>query len=231
MTQALCFRCGQVKFGTLCRCAACGAGPTDSIEFDILFTDHYLLVTTLRRFGAFVRELIAASPSSDTAFWAFVRFLSERHPSIASSLPVELGTVVQDLAASTPDDLKAPVAELLRRVEVPTIVVQHRGEAPVSQQTSLRLRALGQCVVGLSGCGILLALAAEGGAAAGLAGLASLVPGAWGLAGLLALVTGRPFSETAMWWDGLKGWQRGVYGMGVVLTGLLLMWVVARLVA
>ncbi len=49
------------------------------------------------------------------------------------------------------------------------------------------------------------------------------VPGGFALAGLLQAITGAPFSELANRWDALKGWQRGLIGVGVFALGLLLL--------
>jgi hypothetical protein len=43
------------------------------------------------------------------------------------------------------------------------------------------------------------------------------LPGAYGAAGLLELITGIPFAQLAGKWDELKGWQRGIIGILVVI--------------
>jgi len=55
------------------------------------------------------------------------------------------------------------------------------------------------------------------------------LPGAYGGAGLLEMTTGVPFTQLAKNWDDLKGWQRGVMGvlvvvlcLGVLIGGLAL---------
>lgn len=50
-----------------------------------------------------------------------------------------------------------------------------------------------------------------------------LLPVAWFLAGVLQLVTGVPFETLSNKWDNLAGWQRGLLGIGVFLTGLFLL--------
>jgi hypothetical protein len=42
-------------------------------------------------------------------------------------------------------------------------------------------------------------------------------PVAIGLVGLLEVAMNRPFSEMEEWWDDLKGWQRGILGVLVVI--------------
>ena len=48
-------------------------------------------------------------------------------------------------------------------------------------------------------------------------------PAAIGLVGLLEVLMNRPFSEMEDWWNGLRGWQRGVLGMLVVILAFVLM--------
>ena len=62
------------------------------------------------------------------------------------------------------------------------------------------------------------------------AGILLAIPGAFGLAGLLELVTGKKFSEISAWWDGLKGWQRGVYGTAAFLVIAFIVIVVVTIV-
>jgi len=39
MSLALCFNCGNVKFGALCECDKCGIASTGDMDLDILFSD------------------------------------------------------------------------------------------------------------------------------------------------------------------------------------------------
>jgi uncharacterized membrane protein YagU involved in acid resistance len=49
-----------------------------------------------------------------------------------------------------------------------------------------------------------------------------LVPGGFALAGLVQAVSGVPFAQLSDKWNSLKGWQRGVYGVGIfVLSGVV----------
>ncbi|OYU44978.1 MAG: hypothetical protein CFE44_10000 [Burkholderiales bacterium PBB4] len=49
------------------------------------------------------------------------------------------------------------------------------------------------------------------------------LPGAFALAGLIELVTGSEFQKLSGAWDGLKSWQRGIFGIVVVLLSFSLM--------
>ncbi len=49
-----------------------------------------------------------------------------------------------------------------------------------------------------------------------LMGLAA--PVAIGLVGFLEVLMNRPFSEMEAWWNSLKGWQRGLLGLLVVIV-------------
>ena len=44
------------------------------------------------------------------------------------------------------------------------------------------------------------------------------IPAGFALSGAIQLTTGIPFSELAGRWDSLKGWQRGVLGMSILLA-------------
>lgn len=46
-------------------------------------------------------------------------------------------------------------------------------------------------------------------------------PVAIGLVGLLEIIVNRPFSEMEEWWNNLKGWQRGVLGLLVVIVAFV----------
>ena len=46
------------------------------------------------------------------------------------------------------------------------------------------------------------------------------LPGVLSLVGVLHLVTGKQFSEFETYWMSLRGWHRGVFGVGVVLISL-----------
>ena len=52
---------------------------------------------------------------------------------------------------------------------------------------------------------------------------AMAMPAAWGLGGLLEFIMNRPFSEMEIWWGSLKGWQRGILGLFVVILSFVLM--------
>ena len=47
-------------------------------------------------------------------------------------------------------------------------------------------------------------------------------PIAWGLVGFLEVLMNRPFSEMESWWNSLKGWQRGLIGLIVVVIAFAL---------
>jgi hypothetical protein len=48
-------------------------------------------------------------------------------------------------------------------------------------------------------------------------------PVAIGLVGLLEVLMNRPFSEMEEWWNALKGWQRGILGLMVVILAFALL--------
>ena len=58
MTQAVCFRCGVIKFGAFVPCSDCGAMPEneDDLALSLAMTDHYFDMPTLKKMGESIRE-------------------------------------------------------------------------------------------------------------------------------------------------------------------------------
>jgi hypothetical protein len=52
-------------------------------------------------------------------------------------------------------------------------------------------------------------------------GIGWFVPAGFMLAGLVQVVSGVPFSQLAARWDSLRGWQRGVLGVLIVILAFL----------
>jgi hypothetical protein len=80
MTTALCFNCGETKFGAWCPCGKCGVDTCGNRELDILFSDHRMTVTTLEKFGGLIRQLARVTSDPGVRFWAFISYVSQ-HPS------------------------------------------------------------------------------------------------------------------------------------------------------
>ena len=57
------------------------------------------------------------------------------------------------------------------------------------------------------------------------------LPGAFAAVGFIEFVTGTSFSKFAFAWNGLKGWQRGVFGVGFLLVGTVVVIAVICLIA
>lgn len=112
MTTALCFHCGETKFGALCPCAKCGFKGTGDIGLDICFSDHSISVKSLEELGGLIKRLQAADPTvgDDVRFWAFITYVSA-HPS-------EL------LKATPPAEIANEVERLLRLADLPQIDVE-----------------------------------------------------------------------------------------------------------
>ncbi len=57
MTQALCFRCGDIKHGAFGRCDSCDAQPStdDELMVSLAFSDHYFDSLALRQLGQDVK--------------------------------------------------------------------------------------------------------------------------------------------------------------------------------
>lgn len=58
MTQAVCWKCGSIKFGAFCPCPECGATPEteDDLVISLAMTDHYFDIETLRQFGQSIEQ-------------------------------------------------------------------------------------------------------------------------------------------------------------------------------
>ena len=112
--MALCFGCGEIKFGAICPCPKCQVKSSGDMGLDIAFSDHHLDVETLKEFGGVIRAIQSGGGDPSTRFWAFIHFVSEQHPSI---LKVDLKP-----------EMKVKVAEALRGVTLPPVTVR---ESPI----------------------------------------------------------------------------------------------------
>jgi hypothetical protein len=122
MTMALCFNCGETKFGALCPCPACQVSSTGNAGLDIAFTDHYYAVKTLEEFGAVIRKIQTLTEDKGRRFWTFIHYVSENHPSI---LKVDLEPAA-----------KAGVMETLRGVVLPSVTLRPSRSAKMSDPKS-----------------------------------------------------------------------------------------------
>jgi ribosomal protein L37AE/L43A len=57
------------------------------------------------------------------------------------------------------------------------------------------------------------------------AGLLFSVPGVIAMIGLFELASGAPIDTAMEWWDGLRGWQRGLYGIAAIIAVFFLIMV------
>lgn len=110
MTDALCFRCGNIKFWALCGCPECGVEISGPAEFAIVFSDHHMSRTSLEKFGDSIKLLHSHRDNEDVCFWAFIQFISDKHPSY--------------LSARVPESIGVEVESLLAKVEHPHIEIE-----------------------------------------------------------------------------------------------------------
>lgn len=110
MTMALCFYCGEVKFGAICPCPKCGNKSTGDMSLDIAFSDHHLKVDTLKEFGEVVRTIQAVDGDPRLKFWAFIEYVSQHHPTI---LHVDLKP-----------EVKADIEQLMDGIVLPEVTVR-----------------------------------------------------------------------------------------------------------
>jgi len=66
MTQAVCFKCGEIKWGAFNHCDKCGARPRsdDELMLSLAFTDHYFDLEKLQRIG---RDIEMGNPPHPTS--------------------------------------------------------------------------------------------------------------------------------------------------------------------
>ena len=105
MTYALCFNCGDTKFGTLNPCPSCSAPATGDINLDIAFSDHHISKDSLEKLGAVVAAIKTQSDDQELCFWTFIHYVSVNHPSV---LGVNLKPELQDRAETLLDGLTLP---------------------------------------------------------------------------------------------------------------------------
>lgn len=109
MTTALCFNCGETKFGAWCPCGRCGVASSGDRQLDILFSDHNMSVSTLREFGTVIKRISECTDEPAIRFWVFISYLS--------SHPAEL------LSATPPPEIAERVASVLAQAQLPMIEV------------------------------------------------------------------------------------------------------------
>ena len=116
MTMALCFNCGEIKFGAICPCPQCETTSTGDMSLDIAFSDHHLDIDTLRQFGEVVRTIAETGAEPPQRFWAFIHYVSQNHPQI---LRVELNP-----------DAEREIEYLLSGLDLPEVTVVERTLLP-----------------------------------------------------------------------------------------------------
>lgn len=109
MTWALCFQCGEVKFGAICPCPRCNTASTGDMDLDIAFSDHHMTKESLEGFGKVVAAIHAECDESELCFWAFIRYVSIHHASV-------LGVDLEPNLAQRCD-------ALLGKIELPMVAV------------------------------------------------------------------------------------------------------------
>jgi len=105
MTFALCFNCGDTKFGALNPCPSCSAPATGDINLDIAFSDHHIPKDGLEKLGEVVAAIKKQSDDQELCFWTFIHYVSLNHPSV---LGVDLKSDVQAKADVIPARLTLP---------------------------------------------------------------------------------------------------------------------------
>jgi len=126
MTMALCFFCGNVKFGAICPCDQCHVNSTGDTNLDIIFSDHYMGCSTLEQFGAVVKLINSNVEDSEIRFWTFLTFVSERHSEVMKATPPP---AIAEQVKSLYERLDFPQVELL-----PGLKTQQTEEPPPEEE-------------------------------------------------------------------------------------------------
>jgi hypothetical protein len=114
MTRALCFNCGDIKFGAICPCPKCGVGSSGDVNLDIAFSDHRISKTSLEQLGKVIGYIRERTADDELRFWAFIRYVAIHHTSVLDvTLEPELESRCDELLArgSLPDVRIAPPAK------------------------------------------------------------------------------------------------------------------------
>ena len=110
MTIALCFKCGDTKFGALLQCQKCDAPPTGNMSLDVLFTDHKFSVEILSDFGDVIKAISSVSDDVALNFSAFLLYMSNNH---------------KEILTVNHDDQKTALCDaLLEKAKVPLIKIE-----------------------------------------------------------------------------------------------------------
>jgi hypothetical protein len=58
VTQAVCFKCGEIKFGAFVACNHCGDTPSsdDDLVLSLAMTDHYFALDVMRQMGQSIKQ-------------------------------------------------------------------------------------------------------------------------------------------------------------------------------
>ena len=110
MTWALCFNCGEIKFGALLPCPVCRVWSTGNPELDITFSDHRLAKSTLEDFGSIIQQIREVCGDDEVRFCTFLHYISENYPTI---LNIDLKP-----------EMSAKVLEVLECVDLPRIMLE-----------------------------------------------------------------------------------------------------------
>ena len=103
MTRALCLKCGSIKIGALCPCSKCHAGSTGNHAVDITFSDHCIVVDSLKQLGTVITAINKRSHDPNLCQMAFLHYVATSHPSILSiGMSDEQAAMCQQLIDKAP---------------------------------------------------------------------------------------------------------------------------------
>ncbi len=121
MTMALCFNCGNTKFGALLPCPECGAGSTGNMGLDIAFSEHHMSGGSIEGFGKVIRAINQVCDDESPRAKSFIRYVSNEHSDI--------------LTMDLPPNEAAECDEVLKRAQPPKVTVEESEEARFRRET------------------------------------------------------------------------------------------------
>ena len=94
MTQAVCFSCGHIKFGSFCPCDECNEEPKsdDDLALSLALSDHHFSLQELEQMGERIRsgERLQLDPQQKADMIDMIRETQSKLPEIERLMAEEM---------------------------------------------------------------------------------------------------------------------------------------------
>ena len=114
MTTALCLKCGELKWGALCSCPKCHSLSSGGLMLDMVFSDRFFAAQTLKELGSVAKKIHLVCQDPDLAYWVFISYVSENHPSI--------------LTIDLKPEMRSKVAQVMQGLALPEVKLRESGQ-------------------------------------------------------------------------------------------------------